>query len=174
LPSQRFSLGLARESAPRRAYPNSEKMYTYAPSACDGPYCYLRYPNHLGNLLFSLGLGSLAPLPGFVLLVAGQALLVFRLIHRADELQHAGGSRQSLLRVPRLLPSFRPCFPAIGNAPNWKKAFRQEVAKWGLFFTMIAFTILLVDRVAEVLAVASLLLWLLLNLPHLTCAQRNQ
>jgi hypothetical protein len=53
--------------------------------------------------------------------------------------------------------------PAKGDAPNWKQALRQESAKWGLFLTMIIFTVLLVDRVAEILAVASPLLWLLLK-----------
>jgi hypothetical protein len=38
---------------------------------------------------------------------------------------------------------------------------------------MIIFTVLLVDRVAEILAVASLLLWLLLNLPSFIRAQSH-
>jgi protein-S-isoprenylcysteine O-methyltransferase Ste14 len=145
-----------------RAYPPPQ---TNSPSA-DGPYRYLRYPNHLGNLFFAVGLGSLAPLPGFILLVGGQALLDFRSISRAEhDLRRAVDSQQMHPSVPRLLPSFRPCLPAKGDAPNWKQAFRQESAKWGLFLTMIVFTVLLVDRVAEILALASLLLWLLLNLP---------
>ena len=150
-----------------RAYPAPQTNSSSAPVVClRGPYRQLRYPSHLGNLLFALGLGSLAPLPGFLLLVAGQAFLDFRLIRRAEEdLHRTVDSQQILSRVPRLLPSFRPCLPAKGDAPNWKQALRQESAKWGLFLTMIIFTVLLVDRVAEILAVASLLLWLLLNLP---------
>jgi protein-S-isoprenylcysteine O-methyltransferase Ste14 len=158
-----------------RAYPAPQTINSSAPIACDGPYRYLRYPNHLGNLLFAVGLGSLAPLPGFVILVAGQALLDFRLIRRAQEdLQRAADSPQTLSRVPRLLPSFRPCLPTKGDAPNWTPAFRQESAKWGLFLTMIIFTVSLVDRVAEVLALASLLLWLLLNLPLFIRPQPSQ
>jgi hypothetical protein len=64
--------------------------------------------------------------------------------------------------------------PAKGDAPDWKKAFRREPAKWGLFLTMIIFTVLLVDRVAEVLALASLGFWVLLNLPIFTRAHPSQ
>jgi len=64
--------------------------------------------------------------------------------------------------------------PVKGDAPDWKRAFRQESAKWGLFPTMLIFTVLLVDRVAEILALASLLLWLLLNLPLLTRSRPSQ
>jgi hypothetical protein len=136
--------------------------------ADDGPYCYLRYVRHLGTLLYAVGLGSLAPIPGFIILVAGDVLLVYRLIRRTDELEQTATSPEVRPRLPRLLPSLRPWFPAKGLFPNWKKAFRQESAKWGLFVTMIIFTILLVDRVADYLVVASLLLGLLLNLPSFT------
>jgi hypothetical protein len=40
---------------------------------------------------------------------------------------------------------------------------REESAKWGIFLTMVVFTSLLIDRVAELLAVASLLVWAALN-----------
>ena len=35
--------------------------------------------------------------------------------------------------------------------------------KWGLFFTMIVFTVTLVDRVAEILAGATVVIWITLN-----------
>jgi hypothetical protein len=141
-----------------RAYPAPQMISSFAPIASDGPYCYLCYPNRLGNLLVALALGSLAPLPGFVMLVAGQVFLDFRLVRRAeDDLHRAAHPQQTHPPVPRLLPSFRPCLPSKGDAPISKQAFRQESAKWGLFLTMIVFTVLLIDRVAEVLALASLL-----------------
>jgi protein-S-isoprenylcysteine O-methyltransferase Ste14 len=158
-----------------RAYPASQSVSSSVPTARDGPYRHLRYPSQLGNLLFAAGLGSLAPLPGFLILVAGQALLDFRLIRRADQdLKRAAYLQPSAPPMPRLLPSFRPCLPAKGDAPDWKPAFRQESAKWGLFLTMLVFTGLLVDRVAEILALASLLLWLLLNLPLLIRSRPSQ
>jgi protein-S-isoprenylcysteine O-methyltransferase Ste14 len=151
-----------------RAYPGPEFAGASASVACDGPYRYLRYPMYLGTLLYAVGLGSLAPIPGFVILVLGDALLVFRLIRRTDQLERTATSAPVGPRLPRLLPSFRPCFPAKGCSPNWKKAFRQESGKWGLFLTMIIFTIVLIDRVADYLVLASLLLWFLLNLPSFT------
>jgi hypothetical protein len=36
--------------------------------------------------------------------------------------------------------------------------------KWGLFLTMIVFTITLKDRIAEILAGVSVLLWIILNI----------
>ena len=146
-----------------RAYPEPELDGPAPPVSCDGPYRYLRYPRHLGTLLYAVGLGSLAPVPGFIILVAGDALLVYRLIGRTDELE-----KEVRPGLPRLLPSLRPGLPAKGLLPNSKRAFRQESGKWGLFITMIIFTILLVDRAADYLALASLLLWLLLNLPNFT------
>lgn len=150
-----------------RAYPEPDLTDAPAPIASDGPYRYLRYPRHLGTLLYAVGLGSLLPVPGFILLVAGDAFLVLRLIRRTDELESRASSLQHHLRVPRLLPSLRPCFPAKGLEPNWKHAFRQESGKWGLFLTMLIFATVLIDRVADYLVLASFLLWLLLNLPSI-------
>jgi hypothetical protein len=48
----------------------------------DGQNRDLRRPRHLGELLFAVGLASLAPLWGFVILVAGEALRLFRLMRR--------------------------------------------------------------------------------------------
>lgn len=87
------------------------------------------------------------------------------MIRRTDELARTATSPQDLPRPPRILPSRRPCFPAKGLAPNWKKAFLQESAKWDL--TVIIFTIVLIDRVADYLVLASFVLGLLRNLPSL-------
>jgi Na+-transporting NADH:ubiquinone oxidoreductase subunit NqrB len=106
----------------------------------DGAYRYVSYPLEIGNLLFSIGLGFLAPALGFVLLVMGESVVCFRLIRRERENR-----------------------TALGTGTSWGKAFREESAKWGIFVTMIVFTLLLRDRVAEVLAVLSVFVWVLLN-----------
>jgi len=104
----------------------------------------LRRPRYLGELLFAIGLGSLAPLWGFVILVAGEALRLFRLIRREDDQ--------------------RPASPPQANSNvQWRAALRQEVGKWGMLLTMVVFVITLKDRLAEVLAAASLLTGLFLN-----------
>ena len=124
-----------------------------------GPYHYLRHPRHLGELLYAIGLGSLAPLSGFVILVVGEALRLFRLIRREDD------GATSLQQHPS------PISPSLSRArvkepdPRWGRAFRKEAAKWGILLTMIVFLITLKDRLAEILAAASFLAGLLFNAP---------
>ena len=103
-----------------------------------------RRSRYLGELSFAIGLASLAPLGGFVILVAGEALRLFRLMRREDD------------QAPASSPQ------AKYNA-KWRAALRQEAGKWGMLLAMIVFVITLKDRVAEVLAAASLLTGLFLN-----------
>ena len=121
----------------------------------------LRRPQSLGDLLYAIGLGSLAPLSGFLVLVGGEALRVFRLIRRAEDRAQNVGAPLSLSPAAnkRRLP--------------WKSAFRQEAVKWGILLTMIIFVMTLKDRVAEVLAIASLLVGLLFNAPILSSRQSD-
>jgi hypothetical protein len=103
-----------------------------------------RHPEqYIGELLFAIGLGSLFPLSGFVLLVAGETIRILRLSRSKDQ----PPERQNLI-------------------PEWGRAIREQAAKWGIFISMIAFSITLRDRVAEILVCASVLVWALLNLPQ--------
>jgi len=142
-----------------RAYPWSADFSYPSPVRRNGPYRYLRNPQQLGNVLFAIGLGSLAPLWGFIFLVACETILVFRLIQREEEARNAEGVG---LAVPVVTQPDLLHRPLLG-LPMWGKAFRQESAKWGLFLTLIVFTLLLSDRVAEVLAAASFMVWVVLN-----------
>jgi hypothetical protein len=108
-----------------------------------------------GNLLYAIGLASLFPLWGFIILVAGETLRVFRLIQRDDP-----------RNLPlHMLPTASPLLPSAAQESHagWGKAFRQETVKWGLFLTMVVFVITLKDRLAELLAAASFLIGLLIN-----------
>ena len=102
------------------------------------------YARYAGSLLFSIGLASLVPLPGFIILVAGETVLILRLA--------------LLERSPDTAP-----VSAAVPTPSLSNALRAESAKWGIFVTMIVFTLLLVDRVADVLVLASLGVWAVLN-----------
>ncbi len=129
----------------------------------DGPYRYVRNPLYLGTFLMTLGLGFLASRVGFVILVAGAAIRILRLVGREEfELEKQQGVRFSEFcrLVPRFLPSLSPRVPAGGLRPRWGQAFRGEAAMWGFFITMTAFTITLRDIVAWTLAGATLLIWL--------------
>lgn len=97
----------------------------------------------LGDFLYTIGLASLFPLPGFIILVCGEALLILRLIACANESNGVENKSHS----------------------SWGPAFRKEAVKWGILVTMIVFSITLVDRLAEYLAAASFLIGLLLNAP---------
>jgi hypothetical protein len=127
----------------------------------DGPYRHVRNPLHLGTFLMSVGLGFLASRSGFVVLVVGAAIRILRSIGpEGAELENQQGERfPEFRRVPRLFPSFRPRIPAAGLKPQWGQAFRGEAFMWGFFLTMVGFTITLQDRVAEMLAGATLVLW---------------
>lgn len=123
------------------AYRNQDLMANSKQSSHTGPYRYFRYPHYIGDLLYAIGLGSLAPVEGFVILLAGEAIRVLRLVLREDQLGLSGARTE----------------------PQWSGAFRIEAAKWGILLTMIVFTITLKDWVAEVLAGTSALVWILLN-----------
>jgi hypothetical protein len=97
---------------------------------------------YLGEYIYALALASLVPLAGSLILVTGEGLRIFRLLLRGVE------------------PSVKESLPT----PEWRGSLRRESIKWGLFITMIVFTITLRDRVAEILIGTSILFWILLNL----------
>ena len=132
----------------------------------DGPYRHVRNPLYLGTFLLSIGLGFLANRLGFLILVAGWAIRILRLIAREEEKleQQLGVRYREFARsVPRLFPSISPRLPAAGLDAHWGQAFRSELAIWAFFVTLIAFTITLRNSVAWTLGCASLLLWVLLR-----------
>lgn len=97
-----------------------------------------------------------------MVLTVGAAIRILRLIGREEaELEKQQGERfgEFCRRVPRIFPSFRPRTPAAGLKPQWGQAFRGEAFMWGFFPTMVGFTITLQDRVAEMLAGVTLVLW---------------
>jgi len=103
----------------------------------------LRY---LGEFCYAIGLGSLLPLAGLVILVAGEGLRVLRLTGRmADEAQH-------------------PISAADGPPPQWSTGVRREAVKWGILLTMVVFVITLRDRYADVLVLASFAVGSLLSI----------
>jgi hypothetical protein len=110
---------------------------------------------YIGELLFAIGLGSLFPLSGFVLLVAGETIRILRL-------------SRSQLSSGQLSPGKDKPPEREIPVPEWRRAFREQSAKWGIFISMIVFSITLRDRVAEILVCASVLVWALLNLPQFT------
>ena len=110
---------------------------THARAGCSCPQLL-----YLGEYLYVLALASLVPLSGAVILATGEGVRILRLLRR-----NAGPAELEGLQ-----------------RPEWSSALRRESIKWGLFVTIIVFTITLRDRIAEVLIGASVILWVLLNL----------
>jgi len=125
--------------------------------ASDGVYRRLEDLTYVGRLLFALGIGLLAPISGTVILLAGEVALVVRLI-----LRNRNGARLEG-RSDQFVRSMRTWLSAQGVSARWKDAVRKEASKWGLAVTMTVFALTLRDRLAEILAGASLLLWFALN-----------
>lgn len=123
----------------------------------DGVYRGLEELLYVSRLLFALGIGLLAPISGAVILVAGEVALVVRLFVRNRD----GAPLED--RSDQFVRSMRTWLSARGSSARWKDAVCKEASKWGLAVTMIVFTLTLRDRLAEILAGASLVLWFALN-----------
>jgi len=108
----------------------------------------------LGEWIFAIGLSSLAPLVGCILLIAGEG---FRLLRLACGIESAQARNQS-----GAAPADRSALPSSHS--QWTGALRREAAKWGLFITICVFAMLLIDRLAEIMAGASVVVWMLMNM----------
>jgi hypothetical protein len=106
-----------------------------------------RYPSRFAQLLLASALGLLLPVSGALILLVGETILVLRLLLRDQESMSA-----------MLLPS-------RGIEGCWPAAFRAAASKWGLTASMIVFAWTLRDRIAEIGAASSFLLWMVLNVP---------
>ena len=103
------------------------------------------HKRYLARILLVLALGLFLPLSGTIILLAGETILILRLFLRDD------------LSVPEL----QPLGPRTEAA--WGPAFRAAASKWGLTASMILFVWTLQDRIAEIGAVCSVTLWLVLS-----------
>jgi hypothetical protein len=95
---------------------------------------------YAGDFIYAIGLGSLFPVAGFVILLCGEAVRLARLALHGDAPPSHTGSR-------------------------WGMSIRQEAVKWCLVITMIVFVITLRDRVADILVAASFVVGLICNGP---------
>jgi len=108
----------------------------------------------VGQLIYSVGLASLVPLAGFAILVAGEAVRLFRLWLARDEIPNRQATPPG---------STTPSETLTRTQLSFLEAARRETLKWALCITMIVFTITLRDRYADILICASILASILLN-----------
>lgn len=102
-----------------------------------------------GELLYILGLGSLAPTLGFVIMVGGEGLRLLRLMGGQPDLPRAEDSA--------VVPA--------GSSQASPHPIRALFAKWGMFLTMVIFTVTLNDRLAEALAFTVFFIAIILSFP---------
>ena len=122
----------------------------------DGPYRHVRNPLYLGNLLLAVGMGLLASRLGMLILVAGHAIFLLRLIGREEsELAASQGEsyRAYVAAVPRLWPSLTPRVPAGNLEPRWGQGFFGEAFFWILFAGTLYFAITLQGRTIPYIAI---------------------
>jgi hypothetical protein len=100
----------------------------------------------VGEWLYAIGLATLLPLLGSILLVVGESIRIVRLALR--------GKAQAK-RTARGME--------CTSKELWAKAVRRESAKYGILLTMMVFSVCLIDRVADYGILASILAWGILS-----------
>ena len=115
-----------------------------------------------GEILHAIGIGSLLPLAGFLVLVCGETLRVGRLEGlRSTKCQQGGVSTRDRLNVKAVEPKIFSTRPLPSRNSAWRQAACFHIGAWFAFVSMIVFSAMLVDRVAEVLFATTLLVSLL-------------
>ncbi len=131
-----------------------------------GPYRIVRHPLRLARLLFALALGFLLSLPGTVVLIAGETILVLRLLCADQESVATQRSKQH----PSMTPELSNVVSSLPGQPGtdrlWRRGFQTAASKWGLAASMILLALTLRDRVAEIAAGISFLVWVALNIRY--------
>ena len=112
----------------------------------DGPFRYVRNPLYLANLPMAAGIGVMASRLGWLFMIVGMWLFVYRLILREEDglLQSKGEPYRAYLKaVPRFWPALTPRVPSAGGQPYWGQAIAGEMIFWlfGVAELCFAFTL---------------------------------
>jgi protein-S-isoprenylcysteine O-methyltransferase Ste14 len=131
----------------------------------DGPYRYVRNPLYLGSLFLATGLGLLASTSGFLIIVFGTYIVLHRLIEREEAAlidAHGPAFRAYMQAVPRLLPGTKPLARAGAAPARWAQAVLGELPAWVFALAATLFAITLQIRVAYLIILAGIALYLVL------------
>ena len=107
----------------------------------DGPFRYTRNPLYLGNILMAAGFGALAPLWGWIFIVAATAAYVLALIRWEEfamRLRYGDAFEQYARRVPALIPRLVPAPVQSKAHASLRQGLLAEVFSASLFIGMIA------------------------------------
>jgi protein-S-isoprenylcysteine O-methyltransferase Ste14 len=125
----------------------------------DGPYRYVRNPLYLANLPLIAGVGVMASRLGWIVMVFGMWVFMYRLIRREEDgLRRTQGAsyRAYLCAVPRLWPSLRPQVASGGGRARWGQAIGGELFAWLLAAAVLCFAITLNIKLAGIVFASSL------------------
>jgi protein-S-isoprenylcysteine O-methyltransferase Ste14 len=97
-----------------------------------GPYRHVRNPLYLGNLVVAVGIGLFASRAGFIVLLVGMTVFLYRLILREEQhlLREHGDAYRQFMAIPRLLPAWRAKAPPSAAQPRWGRAAGGEILMW--------------------------------------------
>ena len=112
----------------------------------DGPYRYVRNPLYLANLPMAAGIGVMASRLGWLFIVLGVWIFVYRLILREEDglLQSQGDSYRAYLKaVPRFWPALTPRLPSGHGIPHWGQAVAAEMIFWLFGVAVLCFALTL-------------------------------
>lgn len=105
-----------------------------------GPYRFVRNPLYFGNMLLAISIGSLGPPPAFVLVVALNLVVAYRLIHIEERFlrsEHGEAYARYCAAVPRLLPRLTPAkLPPDPRKPDARYGFVTEFFALGFAIAM--------------------------------------
>jgi protein-S-isoprenylcysteine O-methyltransferase Ste14 len=124
-----------------------------------GPFRYVRNPQYISYFLLVLALGTFQSRLGLPVMLLGEGLLLLRFVAREELLldqEYGDRFRAYAQRVPRLLPSLRPCIADDDHPPQWRQALWDQAFQRGFVATLLAFAFTLSDAVGYAFAGATL------------------
>lgn len=107
----------------------------------DGPFRYTRNPLYLGNVLMATGFGALAPLWGWIFIIAATSAYVVALIRWEEfamRLHYGTAFERYAQIVPALFPRLTPAPAQSMSRGSLRQGFLAEVFSASLFVGMIA------------------------------------
>jgi protein-S-isoprenylcysteine O-methyltransferase Ste14 len=124
----------------------------------DGPYRYVRNPLYLANLPLAAGIGTMASRAGWLFMVLGMWIFMYRLIFREEDglLCTQGESYRAYSKaVPRFWPALAPRVASGGGEARWGQAFAGEMFIWLMGAAVLCFAITLSLKLAGIVLAAS-------------------
>ncbi len=124
----------------------------------DGPYRYVRNPLYLANIPMAAGIGVMASRLGWLVMVLGMLLFMYRLILREEEglVQTQGESYRAYLKaVPRMWPSLTPRVPRGNGQARWGQAVAGEMFIWLFGLAELCFAITLNFKILGIIFASS-------------------